>query len=144
MVNQENETIIELKSISKRYGLGDAESYALHNFDLTVKRGETDTSGNYKTITANVGTLSIDPKKVTITANDASRVYNGQPLTESGFETSALETGDTHTFTVLMKESSTIRKIRFITTSSQKISGCPATPGSLGGCYPFQREWRLQ
>ena len=40
MVNQENETIIELKSISKRYGLGDAESYALHNFDLTVKRGE--------------------------------------------------------------------------------------------------------
>ena len=40
MVNQENETIIELKSVSKRYGLGDAESYALHNFDLTVKRGE--------------------------------------------------------------------------------------------------------
>jgi putative ABC transport system ATP-binding protein len=40
MANQENETIIELKSISKRYGLGDTESYALHNFDLTVKRGE--------------------------------------------------------------------------------------------------------
>ncbi len=40
MVNQDNETIIELKSVSKRYGLGDAESYALHNFDLTVKRGE--------------------------------------------------------------------------------------------------------
>lgn len=40
MPNQENETIIELKAISKRYGLGDAESYALHNFDLTVKRGE--------------------------------------------------------------------------------------------------------
>lgn len=40
MPNQENETIIELHAISKRYGLGDAESYALHNFDLTVKRGE--------------------------------------------------------------------------------------------------------
>ena len=40
MANQENETIIELKAVSKRYGLGDAESYALHNFDLTVKRGE--------------------------------------------------------------------------------------------------------
>ena len=40
MVKQENETIIELKSVSKRYGLGDAESYALHNFDLSVKRGE--------------------------------------------------------------------------------------------------------
>ncbi len=40
MPNQENDTIIELKSVSKRYGFGDAESYALRNFDLTVKRGE--------------------------------------------------------------------------------------------------------
>ena len=40
MPNQDNETIIELKAVSKRYGFGDAESYALHNFDLTVKRGE--------------------------------------------------------------------------------------------------------
>lgn len=37
---KENETIIELKAITKRYGFGDAESFALHNFDLTVKRGE--------------------------------------------------------------------------------------------------------
>ena len=40
MPNQDNEIIIELKAVSKRYGFGDAESYALHNFDLTVKRGE--------------------------------------------------------------------------------------------------------
>lgn len=40
MPNQDNETIIELKAVSKRYGFGDAESYALRNFDLTVKRGE--------------------------------------------------------------------------------------------------------
>lgn len=40
MPNQDNETIIELKGVSKRYGFGDAESYALRNFDLTVKRGE--------------------------------------------------------------------------------------------------------
>ena len=40
MPNQDNDTIIELKSVSKRYGFGDAESYALRNFDLTVKRGE--------------------------------------------------------------------------------------------------------
>ena len=40
MPNQDNETIIELKAVSKRYGFGDAESYVLHNFDLTVKRGE--------------------------------------------------------------------------------------------------------
>ena len=40
MAKKENETIIELKSISKSYGFGDTESYALHNFNLTVKRGE--------------------------------------------------------------------------------------------------------
>ncbi len=38
--NKDNETIIELKAITKRYGFGDAESFALHNFDLDVKRGE--------------------------------------------------------------------------------------------------------
>ena len=40
MSARETETIIKLSSITKRYGFGDAESFALHNFDLTVKRGE--------------------------------------------------------------------------------------------------------
>lgn len=35
-----NETIISLKKITRRYGYGDTASYALHDFDLTVKRGE--------------------------------------------------------------------------------------------------------
>lgn len=35
-----NEKIIELKNITKRYGYGDTESFALKDFDLTVKRGE--------------------------------------------------------------------------------------------------------
>lgn len=33
-------TVIELKGITKRYGYGDTESFALKDFDLTVKRGE--------------------------------------------------------------------------------------------------------
>ncbi len=40
MPNKDNEIIIELKSVSKSYGFGDAETLALRNFDLTVKRGE--------------------------------------------------------------------------------------------------------
>ena len=32
--------IIELKGLTKRYGYGDTESYALKDFDLTIKRGE--------------------------------------------------------------------------------------------------------
>ena len=36
----ENNTVIELKGLTKRYGYGDTESFALKDFDLTVKRGE--------------------------------------------------------------------------------------------------------
>ena len=35
-----NETIIKLEGLTKRFGYGDATSYALKNFDLEVKRGE--------------------------------------------------------------------------------------------------------
>ena len=35
-----NDTVIELQGITKRYGYGDTESFALKDFDLTVKRGE--------------------------------------------------------------------------------------------------------
>ncbi len=37
---EEKETIIKLEGITKKYGYGDASSFALDNFDLTVKRGE--------------------------------------------------------------------------------------------------------
>jgi putative ABC transport system ATP-binding protein len=35
-----SENIIELKNLTKKYGYGDAESFALKDFDLTIKRGE--------------------------------------------------------------------------------------------------------
>ena len=35
-----NENVIELKDITKRYGYGDIESFALKDFNLTIKRGE--------------------------------------------------------------------------------------------------------
>lgn len=35
-----NETIIRLEGLTKRFGYGDATSYALKNFNLEVKRGE--------------------------------------------------------------------------------------------------------
>ena len=35
-----NEEIIKLEKLTKRYGYGDTESFALKDFDLTIKRGE--------------------------------------------------------------------------------------------------------
>ena len=54
-----------------------------NTYTYTVKNGTTDTTGNYASITANKGTLTINPKKVTITAKDASKPYDGTALTES-------------------------------------------------------------
>ena len=36
----EDNIVIELKGLTKRYGYGDTESFALKDFDLTIKRGE--------------------------------------------------------------------------------------------------------
>ena len=35
-----NEEIIQIKGLTKRYGYGDTESFALKDFDLTIRRGE--------------------------------------------------------------------------------------------------------
>ncbi|MFV0485014.1 MAG: ABC transporter ATP-binding protein [Candidatus Saccharimonadales bacterium] len=40
MSEQSGETIIRLSGVTKRYGFGDSEYFALRDFDLTVKRGE--------------------------------------------------------------------------------------------------------
>ena len=74
---------------------------------VAVTTGTETTVGNYKVTTAK-GTLTINPKTVTITANDNSKVYDGAALTESGFTATDLETGDTHEFTVTMTAESTI------------------------------------
>ena len=39
-MSEETETIIKLENLTKRFGYGDAASFALKDFDLTVKRGE--------------------------------------------------------------------------------------------------------
>ena len=54
------------------------------------------------------GTMVIDPMKVTITAGSASRKYNGTLLTQPEFTATALATGDSHVFTVLMTGESTL------------------------------------
>lgn len=40
MSEEKDNIVIELKGLTKRYGYGDTESFALKDFDLTIKRGE--------------------------------------------------------------------------------------------------------
>ena len=70
-----------------------------------------DSEGKVYDITYKPGTLTIEPKKVTITAGSASRAYNGNALTDSSYEATALEQGDTHEFKVEMTADSTITEV---------------------------------
>jgi hypothetical protein len=56
----------------------------------------------------NTATFTIAPKAVTITAKDDVKEFDNTPLTQSGFTATALEPGDTHTFTVVMTDQSSI------------------------------------
>ncbi len=69
--------VIDIKGLSKRYGYGDAESYALRDFDLTVKRGEfimvMGPSGCGKTTLLNIIGLLDKP-------TDGEYLLNGVPV----------------------------------------------------------------
>ena len=73
-----------------------------------VMRGTTDVTGAYTFGTPVNGELKVNPKSVTITAGSDEKTYDGDPLTCSTANASALETGDTHKFTVVMTADSTI------------------------------------
>ena len=70
-------------------------SYNKNNtYTYTIKKNGVDTSANYSSVTANVGTLSIDKRVVTLTSESGEKPYDGTPLTKptvSGWE----QNGDT-------------------------------------------------
>lgn len=78
MSNQEeNPTIIQIENLTKRYGYGDAEFYALNHFSLEVKRGEfimiMGPSGCGKTTLLNIIGLLDKP-------TDGSYLLNDRPV----------------------------------------------------------------
>ena len=81
-------------------------------------------------ITFTKGTLTVTAKAVTITANDASKPYDGTELTETGFTTSDLETSDTHTFTVAMTAASTITNVGTQANVIATVDGVEVTTGT--------------
>ena len=96
---------------------------------VEVTTGEETVVGNYLVTTVD-GTLEITPKKVTITAKDASKIYDGSALTQPEFETSALSEGDTHTFTVVMTAESTITNVGTQPNVIATVDGVEVTTGT--------------
>ena len=94
-----------------------------------IEKDDEDMTANYN-ITYVDGTLEVTAKAVTITAKDASRAYNGSALTENDFETTALETGDEHTFTVVMTVGSTITDVGTQPNVIATVDGVAVTTGN--------------
>ena len=112
-------------------GVTNVSDNALNNntYTYTVTRGTVSTVGNYESITANTGTLTINPKTVTITADDADKPYDGTPLTEDGFTATPLEEGDEHVFTVTMTAESTITDVGTQPNVIATVDGVAVTTG---------------
>lgn len=77
MVSNKNSTVIELRNLSKRYGLGVAEHFALDGVDLKIKKGEfvaiMGPSGCGKTTLLNIlGLLD--------RSNDGEYLLDGKPV----------------------------------------------------------------
>ena len=96
---------------------------------ITYKEGTGFKADNYN-ITKNEGTLSIDPKAVTITAKGAKKTYDGTALFEAGFTASDLEPDDTHVFTVAMTNASTIKNVGTQPNVIATVDGTEVTTGT--------------
>ncbi|MBO7589599.1 MAG: hypothetical protein J6T18_09275, partial [Bacteroidaceae bacterium] len=89
-----------------------------------------DKTANFTNIEKVNGTLTVNPKAVTITANSDSKTYDGSALTQSGFTFSELEEGDTHTFTVVMTTESTITNVGTQPNVIATVDGVSVTTGT--------------
>jgi len=87
------------------FAITDNTAVGTANVAITAKSESVVYSGSTST------TFTILPKAVTITADNDTKTYDGTPLTKNTFTTSALESGDTHTFTVVMSSGSTITNV---------------------------------
>ncbi|MCR5475546.1 MAG: InlB B-repeat-containing protein [Lachnospiraceae bacterium] len=113
-------------------------TYEKKNNDNWVPVPDAFDIGTYKVTVTGIGTYKgwaackgfvINPKSVTITAKDKSGVYNGEILRESGFTTTALEEGDTHTFTVEMTDESKITDAGSKANVIAKVDGVSVQTG---------------
>ena len=109
-------------------------------YSIAYSESHTDAGEVTVTVTDNVEddlfiknastTFTIQRKDVNITANNASKPYDGEPLTESGFTAGDLETGDTHTFTVAMTAESTITDAGTQPNEIATVDGVSVTTGT--------------
>ncbi len=121
-------------------GMVSGESLSYTNFAQITNVGSTNNTfeysfvspalaSNYCVTDTTFGTLTVNCKEVTIAANSATRVYNGAPLTESGFTASALESGDSHTFAVTMADTCTITNVGTKANVIATVDGIAVVPG---------------
>ena len=102
--------------------------YSVTFSDVTINTTKDDT-GNYVVTETIGGTLTINRKAVTITADDDTKTYDGTALTKNTFTTTDLEEGDTHTFDVDMTNGSSITNVGTQSNVIATVDGVAVNPG---------------
>jgi hypothetical protein len=108
------------------------------DYDVSYTEGDWKDVGKYTVTVTGKGnykdsakkTFEIKPKAVTITADSASKVYDGAPLTKNSFTATALETSDTHVFTVEMTAGSTVTDYGTEANVIATVDGVAVTTGA--------------
>ena len=95
-----------------------------NTFTVTLENSTNYVSGM---IEKTMGTLTITPAEVTLTANDSTKVYDATALTQPRFTASALAATDDHTFTVVMTAASTITNVGTQTNEIATVDGTAIT-----------------
>ena len=92
---------------------------------------------NYETVTGSK-LVNITPKEVTLTAKDRAKVYDGAAMTQPGFTATALETGDTHIFNVVMEDTCTITEVGTRQNVIATVDGVAVTTGTATAVGNYQ------
>ena len=98
--------------------------------DVKVMRGTENVTGNYE-ITKVAGTLSITPATIIITADSASKEYDGTALTKDSVSAEGLATGDkiesitvTGSQTVAWKSDNTPSEAKIVNADGEDVTKC--------------------
>ena len=119
---------VEMTSESTITDVGTQPNVIAKVDDVPVTLDTPNEVGNYLVTIAN-GTLTVDPKAVTITAGSDSRTYDGTALNKNTFTATPLESGDTHDFTVVMTSESTITDVGTQPNVIAKVDGVAVETG---------------
>ena len=120
---------VEATASGSQTNVGNGVNIVNDGYVIKNAAGEVKTA-NFTNVNKLPGKLTVNPMKVTIKADDASKTYDGSALTQPTFTATPLAETDEHTFTVTMTADSTITNVGTQPNVIATVDGVAITPGT--------------